>query len=233
MSSTSSLPTRILGGVTVPDTPLITKAINLAQSSLSTPAFNHVMRTWLFGQYIAVHTPDISSLHIDAELHAVAAILHDLGWSSSPAHISPDKRFEVDGANATRSFLLCETEGVGWDTHRLQLAWDAVALHTSPSIAVHKQPEVKACCVGIGADFSGWEGSYGGVMTKEVWEGIVSAFPRNGFKACLVEVTSLLCKTKPGTTYDNFVGDFGVEFGVEGYTLEGKKIVDLFRMMEE
>ena len=131
------------------------------------------MRSWLFGHHIATHAPDLSHANVDAELHAVTAILHDLGWSASPTFISPDKRFEVDGANATRDFILRETEGKGWDAHRLQLAWDAVALHTSASIALYKQPEVKACCVGIFADFVGWQGSYGGVMSADVWDGII------------------------------------------------------------
>ena len=55
--------------------------------------------------------------------------------------ISLDKRFEVDGAIAARSFLLHQ-EGHKWDKHRQQLVWDSIALHTSADIAKFKETEV-------------------------------------------------------------------------------------------
>ena len=47
---------------------------------------------------------------------------------------TPTERFEVDGANAARNFL--KKEASHWDKHRSQLVWDAIALHTTTSIAV-------------------------------------------------------------------------------------------------
>jgi hypothetical protein len=223
----STIPTRILGGITVPDTPLITSAIAYAKSEVSAETFNHVMRSWLFGHYIADHIPDLQDR--DVELHAITAILHDLGWAPKSPIISTDKRFEVDGANAAREFLIREGEGK-WDKHRLQLAWDAIALHSSASIAMYKEVEVRVCCIGIFTDFSGWEKSIGGVLIKEAWQGIVKEFPRDGFKESVVEILCGLCKTKPATTYDNFVSEFGTKY-VEGYNLEGKKFMDIVESM--
>lgn len=178
MATTSPPPTRLLAGITVPDTPLITAALTLAHTHLTPEVYNHVVRSWLFGTYIADHTPSLASR--DYELHAITAILHDMGWASTsstpsnstPAYtfITPTKRFEVDGANLAREFLKNEGAPEEWDKHRLQLAWDAVALHTTPSIAAEKEIEVQACQLGIGMDFSGWQGT---VMEEEVWEGIV------------------------------------------------------------
>jgi hypothetical protein len=54
----------------------------------------------------------------------------------------------------TREFLKREGET---DERRLQLAWDAIALHSTASIALHKEPEVMICCAGIIADFR-WTG---------------------------------------------------------------------------
>lgn len=105
------------------------------------------------------------------------------------------------------------------------MLWDAVALHTTASIAIHKEKEVKATCVGIGAEFVPFEQAYGGVLTKEIWEGIVEVFPRTNFKQGVTEILCGLCRTKPETTYDNFVGDLGEAY-VEGNTLEGKRLVD-------
>ncbi|TKA57285.1 hypothetical protein B0A55_13499, partial [Friedmanniomyces simplex] len=90
-------------GIAVPDTPLITAAIALIRKYLSDMAYNHCMRSWLFGFAIADKLPHLQDR--DRELHALAAILHDLGWDPTGTFVSPDKRFEVDGANAARTFI--------------------------------------------------------------------------------------------------------------------------------
>ena len=86
-------------------------------------------------------------------MHAISAILHDLGWDPTGALVSADKRFEVDGAIAARAFLDREGKAEDWDARRTQLVWDSIALHATPSIAAHKEPEVQACAYGILADF--------------------------------------------------------------------------------
>ena len=72
--------TRLVAGVTVPDTPLINASIALAQRSLPANGFNHVMRAWLNGQALINHLPIENRSRIDTEAFGVAAILHDLGW---------------------------------------------------------------------------------------------------------------------------------------------------------
>jgi len=208
-----SIPTRVLAGVTVPDTPLITSALTFAKAHMNSITYAHVMRSWLFGESIASQLPQYQ--HRDIELQAVASILHDLGWAFNDEVISSkDKRFEIDGANATREFLQREGEK---DERRLQLAWDAVALHSTASIALFKEPEVMLCCAGIIADFRGpEEKSYRGLLTRKVWDEVGREFPRTGFKEGVVEILCGLCREKPGTTYDNWVADWGVAC-VEGY----------------
>ena len=71
-----SLPTKIIAGVTVPDTPLITKAIEYAREFSSDSTYNHVIRSFLLGFVIA----DKVLADRDREAHAVAALLHDLGF---------------------------------------------------------------------------------------------------------------------------------------------------------
>ena len=59
--------------------------------------------------------------------------------------ISNENRFEVDGANAARAFLKREANSQDWDKHRLQLVWDAIALHTivclieDPTMKLHTE----------------------------------------------------------------------------------------------
>ena len=130
------LPTRVFAGVEVPDTTLITKALALSRKHLNDLAYNHTVRTWLFGFIIAAKIPELQGR--DLEAHAIAAILHDLGWDETGDLVTQDKRFEVDGANAAREFL--RREARDWDKHRIQLVWDAIALHTTTSIAVSYFP---------------------------------------------------------------------------------------------
>src|ERR1700728_2557066 len=58
---------------------------------------------------------------------------------------------QVDGTNAARSFL----KGRGISTQQIQVVWDAIALHTTRSIALHKEPEVAMTHSGIAADVLG------------------------------------------------------------------------------
>src|SRR6516165_9365673 len=119
-----------LAGSKVVDTPLVHDAIDLARSSSEPYLFNHAMRSWLFGVVIA----EGAEPEPDPELLAVSAVLHDLGLTD---RYSAEERFEIDGANAARAFLKAR----GIPGRQTQLVWDAIALHTTRSIALHKEPE--------------------------------------------------------------------------------------------
>jgi len=129
------LPNRVLVGVTVPDTPLIQDALDYTRQHTTPGIFNHVMRSWLYGVIISSRVPAFQN--VDKEVHAVSTILHDLGWDPSGALITPDKRFDVDGANAAREFLRSKAP-----------SWDSIALHSTPSFAAHKQVEVALTSIG-------------------------------------------------------------------------------------
>ena len=215
----SNVPTRILAGITIPDTPLVTSAIAFAKEHLDAFAFNHVMRSLLFGFCIASKDPSQSSRDIEA--HAVSAVLHDMGWALSSNLISKDKRFEVDGADIAREFL--QREAPQWDRHRVQLVWDTIALHSTRSICLYKEVEVAACSRGILFDFRGPPLS-DGMMTWEEYDAVVREFPRLNLADGVRNVFCQLCRDKPETTYDNFAADVGEEM-VEGYSRKGRKLV--------
>ena len=134
----------VFAGITVPDTVLIRDAIDLSRSASEPFLFNHVMRSWLFGVLLS----EGAERAPDHELLAVATILHDLGLTQ---RYTAESRFEIDGANAARSFL----KGRGISTQQIELVWDAIALHTTRSIALHKEPEVAMTHSGITADVLG------------------------------------------------------------------------------
>jgi len=194
--------TRLLAGVSVPDTPLISRAIEFARDRSEPYLFNHAMRSWLFAALFAQRK---KAAH-DAEVLAVTTILHDIGLAES---FDGPLRFEVEGANAARSFA--RTEGV--DDRRAQLIWDGVALNSTPSISLYKEAEVALATLGIGLDWGGF--GYESLTDAEVGE-IVEAFPRLGMKERFTRAVCRIVETRPTTTYDNFARDFGERF-VPGY----------------
>lgn len=221
-----------IAGIELPDTPLVRATLSFARHHLDDVAYNHVLRCTFFSIAISDRIPALQ--HRDRELHAVAALLHDLGWDRTGTFISPDKRFEVDGANAAREFVKRSEFHRDWDERRVQLLWDAIALHTEPDIAWHKEAEVKATQLGILADFGGIPvlQSFGLELSEAEWIAICNEYPRTGFKEGVRQMMCGFCQSKPATTYGNFVGDFGEEFAVSGYSRRGRRFVDLFNSME-
>ena len=192
----------ILGGIKVIDTPLVRDAIDLARSSSEPYIFNHVMRSWLF----AVSIAEATKPSLNPELLAVAAILHDLGLTD---RYFGTERFEVDGANAARTFL---TEH-GIPMQQTQLVWDAIALHTTHSIAVHKEPEVATTHSGIFMDVMG---AGLDLIPEQRLQAILSEFPRLAMKKQFLECLCSVVRRKPGTTYDNSLRDIGIRY-IEGF----------------
>ena len=193
----------ILAGITVTDTSLVRDAIELARSASEPYLFNHVMRSWLFGILLSEGVEPAP----DPELLAVSTVLHDLGLTDRH---TAEERFEVDGANAARAFL----KDRGISTPQIQLVWDAIALHTTRSIALHKEPEVAMTHSGIAVDAIG----VGLERIPEVKQrAILAEFPRlalkNRLRSCLCNIVRL----KPATSFDNILRDFGIRY-VEGFT---------------
>ena len=194
--------TRVLAGITVIDTPLISRAMEIARTHSAPFLFNHAVRSWLF----AVRLGQLQGIAYDAEVVAVGSLLHDLGLTES---FAGPKRFEIEGADAARAFAREQ----GLDDRRVQLIWDSVALNSTPSIGLHKEGEVALCTAGIGLDFGGFQ--YDQIPPDEL-NGILAAFPRLDMKQGFTDSVCRIVKTKPETTYDNFARDFGERF-VPGY----------------
>jgi hypothetical protein len=194
--------TRSIAGILVPDTPLISRTIEYARQHSEPYLFNHAMRSWLFAVSIAEQR---KAAH-DAEVLAVATILHDLGLGRA---FAGPLRFEVEGANAARRFA----QGEGVDQRRAQLIWDGVALNSTPSLGLHKEIEVSLCTSGIALDWGGF--GYESLPASQIGE-VVAAFPRLQMKQRFARAVCWVVETRPATTYDNFAADFGERF-VAGY----------------
>ena len=194
--------TRQITGIDVLHSPIINAAMEYAQRLSEPYLFNHAMRSWLFAEMIG----RAKGIDYDREVVAVGTILHDIGLT---AGVPGSNRFEVNGADAARLFL----SGRGLSDRRAQLIWDLVALNSTPSLALHKEPEVAVGTMGIGFD-------YGGFFLDALQAGdvdrIVSAFPRLRMKDRFTATCCRMVIERPETSHDNFLRDFGERF-VPGY----------------
>ena len=194
--------TRLIAGITVPDSPLITDTVEYARRLSDPYLLNHAMRSWLFAAKIA----HLKAIVCDLEVVAVGTILHDIGLT---AGVSGPNRFEVNGAAAALSFI----KGRGLSNRRAQLIWDLIALNSTPSIALHKEAEVALGTMGIGLDWGGF--GFELIPSADMTE-ILEAFPRLRMKDKFAETCCHLVAAKPETSSDNFLRDFGERF-VPGY----------------
>lgn len=157
------------------------------------------------------------------------------GKPNALAGLSTDKRFEVDGANIARDFVIAHAASdTPWEAARLDRLWTAIALHTTPSIALHAAPETALVNMAITADFAGvyWSPDDAqGPITLEEYRAVTNAFPRGGFnRQGVKDIMCGLCRRKPETTYDNFVGLFGRKYGYNG---EGKGREEYTKLWED
>jgi len=194
--------TREIAGVSLPDSPIIAATIEYVQRLCEPYLFNHAMRSWLFAETIG----QIKKIDYDREVVAIGAVLHDIGLTAS---VSGPNRFEVNGADAALSFI----KGKGLSDRQTQLIWDLVALNSTPSLALHKEPEVAVGTMGIGLDYGGF--GVESLPAADV-ERILGAFPRLKMKQQFADACCQLVKARPETSYDSFLRDFGERF-VSGY----------------
>src|SRR5262245_28943943 len=185
-------------GLTLPDSHAVRESYAQAKAESSPWLFNHVARSWIYGAKLAQHR----ALNPDAELVAVAVLLHDLGLARGGA---PDRRFEIVGADIGRVFALSHDMG----ERRAELVWDSIALHTTASIAQHKGTDAACCQNGIACDYGGV--GYG-QLSDDDKKVILSAYPRLHMKNMLTTCLSDIAKNHPNTTRDNFIADFGLKY---------------------
>jgi hypothetical protein len=158
----------------VPDSQLTREATGLLREFSTPLLFNHSHRVFFWANELGRQTRQ----GFDVELLFVCAAFHDLGLLKKFS--SEGDRFEVDSANAVRQFL--EHHGVP-DT-RVQTAWDAISLHTTPGIAAYKPIEVELLYNGVGLDVLGvgYE-----AFPSAVREKVVAQYPREDFKAQIAQ----------------------------------------------
>jgi hypothetical protein len=183
-----------VAGIVIPDSKIAKEATELLLEHGTPFLYNHSLRVFIFASLNGKR----ERLPYDPELLYVSSVFHDLGLV--PHYSSPDKRFEVDGANAARDFL--KSHGFPKDT--LQLVWDTIALHTTIGIAEYKEPEVALMYSGVGLDVMGEGYEHLSAANREE---IIRTFPRTGFKKQIIPTFFDGFKHKTETTFGNIKAD--------------------------
>jgi hypothetical protein len=238
-SSTPAFPTNPLFSIQLPHSPLLKSAHAYIQLHTTPPIANHMIRTALFALILRQKLPGRFS-SVDPETVVLALLFHDIGWSKTAELVSEGRRFEVDGADVARGFVEGyfgsqsrssgteeEQQGRGgkekWNEDRLEEVWYAIALHTTLGIAIHAPALTALTALAVQADFMGpnlrspSDFDIGvPLITPAEFTEVVRGYPRLGFKEEMRGIMCGLCRSKPETTFDNFVGDYGKMF-VEGY----------------
>jgi HD superfamily phosphodiesterase len=190
--------TTSVADVTVPDTALAREAAELVRDTAGPLLYDHSSRVYLFGALQGRRR----GLDFDAELLYVAALFHDLGLVDGHR---TGRRFELDGADEVRRFLL----GHDVDPEKARIAWTAIALHTTPGIPEHMEPEIALVTAGVEYDVLGI--GYQD-LPAEARAAVVAAHPRPDFKRRILAAFTEGIRDRPDTTFGNVKADVLARF---------------------
>jgi hypothetical protein len=179
--------TETVGGLEVPDTAAVAEATRLVQDTTSPLIYHHSRRVFFFGQ---IHAQRLG-LTPDPELLYLAAAFHDTGLTTPFS--DAEQRFEVDGADHGRKFLLEH----GFSTTAADTVWTAIALHTTPGIPDRMGPEIASTYLGVLTDVVGL--GLDELNPDQVSE-ILAVHPRGDFKKEFLAAYFDGFKHRPETT---------------------------------
>src|SRR5450755_1199678 len=173
-SASPALPSTI-AGVAIPDSYLARQATEQSRDVETEHVFRHSVRSFVFAELIA----RARKIEHDTELVYISCVLHDIGLSEqySTAHT----RFEVDGANHAKKFLLAN----GATSDHARIAWDAVALHPTYGLARYKDPEVKLVSAGVITDVGA---AFVSELAHSDVQHVLDALPHHGFNDAFLSV---------------------------------------------
>jgi hypothetical protein len=177
----------VIAGVEVPETAAVAEASRLIRETTSPLIYHHSRRVFFFAQMHA-HRLGVTP---DPELLYLAAIFHDSGLATPFSDV--EQRFEVDGADHGRKFLLER----GFSAAAAETVWTAIALHTTPGIPDRMGPEIAATYLGVLTDVLGF--GLDGLPSDQV-EQILSVHPRGDFKNEFLRAYYDGLKNRPETT---------------------------------
>jgi HD superfamily phosphodiesterase len=193
-----------IADVEIPDTPLVAEATELVLAAESPLLFDHSRRVFLFGSLQGRQR----ALAPDPELLYVGAMFHDLGLTER--YRTTDQRFEVDGANLARDFLLEH----GRSEAEARSIWLAIALHTTPGVPELLEPEIALVTLGVETDVLGFHLDK---LSADQIKAVTDAHQRPTFKQDILRAFTEGMKDRPDSTFGTMNDDVLAHF-VPGFT---------------
>lgn len=183
-----------IAGIVVPDTPLVREVTDFIREAEDDLLFHHSRRVFLFGALQGRRL----GLQADPELLYVGAMFHDIGLT--PRYRTSTRRFEIDGAEAARDFLL--ERGVA--KAEADKVWLGIALHTTPEVPEYLQPEIALVSAGVKTDVVGVGRED---LSPEDLAAVTAAHPRPDFKNRILAAFTQGMKHRPESTYGTMNAD--------------------------
>src|SRR6201999_2781409 len=196
MSSTAA---DSIAGVNLPDTELVTAITAHIRAAEDDLLFNHSRRVFFFG----VLQGRRRGLRPDLELLYAGAMFHDIGLTER--YRDSTLRFEVDGANAARDFLL-EHGIAGADAAKV---WLGIALHTTPGVPAFLAPETALVTAGVETDVLGIGRDD---LAADDLAAVTAAHPRPDFKQHILAAFNDGMKHRPHSTFGTVNADVLAHF---------------------
>jgi hypothetical protein len=193
----------VIAGVTIPDSALARDATELIRSTTSELIFHHSRRVFLFGSLQARRL----GARPDSELLYIAALFHDTGLVAP--YRGTEQRFEMDGADAARDFLISHGHAEG----EAQTVWTAIALHTTPEVPYRLDPVIAATTAGVETDVLGLR--LDAIAPGDI-AAVTAVHPRPNFKNEILQAFSDGFSERPETTFGTVNADV-LEHFVPGF----------------
>jgi hypothetical protein len=184
-----------VAGIRIPDSAMARTALITVRECAPDILYRHSARVFLFAALIGQRR----KLAYDAELLYIVALFHDIGLTTR--YRDSHKRYEVDGANAVRSFL----DRYGVPEEDIAEAWRAVALHTTFGIHADMPPLTALIAAGVETDLFA---CHFDEVSQSERDAVLREFPRGpGFKGQIIDTFAQGMARRPATTFGNVNAD--------------------------
>jgi hypothetical protein len=183
-----------IADIAIPGTALVREITEFVRDAENDLLFDHSRRVFLFGALQGGRR----GLQPDLELLYAGAMFHDLGLTER--YRTSTLRFEVDGANAAREFLLQH----GVDKADADKVWLGIALHTTPGVPEFLEPEIALVTAGVETDVLGIGRDD---LSREAIAAVTAAHPRPDFKERILAAFNDGMKHRPHSTFGTMNAD--------------------------
>ncbi|WP_454790314.1 HD domain-containing protein [Mycolicibacterium lutetiense] len=189
-----------IAGIELPDTALVRDVTQYIRDVEDDLLFHHSRRVFYFGALQGLRR----GLKPDLELLYAGAMFHDIGLTERYRTTS-QLRFEVDGADAARDFLLQH----GVDEAAARKVWLGIAMHTTPGIPEFLDPEIALVTAGVETDVLGIGLDK---LTPGDLSAVTTAHPRPDFKNRILQAFADGVQRRPGSTFGTVNADVLAHF---------------------